>query len=465
MNYDFPAGISRRQFITTGAAATAWLALSRTGLAQASAAMAKGHPDDLNVALIGCGDQGRVLLNACLKLNEINGPLKMPGVRFKAVCDIWPYAQRYASRYLGKFGHEAKVYSDYRELLDKEKDIHAVICASPDWVHAPITCAALEAGKNVYCEKLMSNTLEGARQMVLTQRKTGKLLQIGHQRRSNPRYLHAKNKLIDQEHLLGRITHASGQWHKAKADDRTCAKNYEMDVATLQKYGYENMQQMLNWRWYKKYGGGPIVDLGAHQIDMFTWFFNANPKAVIANGGVDYFKNHDWYDNVIAIFEYETPEGTSRAMYDVLTTTSSMGFLEKYMGIEGSLVISEIPRWNQFFREKGITPDTGPKWVALGEKGLIKRKEDPTVVEPDPKKDVAVDSRVSPPPETWEIPVTLDKPPHLPHLENFFQAIRGKATLNCPADVGYRSTVAVLKVNEAVAAQKRLEFKPEEYVI
>ncbi|MCX7887883.1 MAG: Gfo/Idh/MocA family oxidoreductase, partial [Verrucomicrobiae bacterium] len=298
--------VSRRQFIRAGAAASAWLAMSKAGLAQAAANVPPS--EQVNVAVVGCGDQGRVLINACLKI---------PYVRFRAVCDIWPYAQRYASRYVSKFGHEVNAYADYREMLEKEKGLDAVIVATPDWMHAPVTCAALEAGKHVYCEKLMSNTIEGARQMVLTQRKTGKLLQIGHQRRSNPRYLHAKYKLIDEIKVLGRITHAAGQWHRAKMDDRTCAKTYEMDEATLKKYGYDNMHQFLNWRWFKKYGGGPICDLGAHQIDMFNWFLNAEPKAVIASGGVDYYTTHEWYDNVLCIFEYQTKDGMVRAMYDV----------------------------------------------------------------------------------------------------------------------------------------------------
>jgi len=449
MKTEAPNVITRRQFITAGAAAGAWLAMSKTGLAQAAAAVPPS--EQVNVAVVGCGDQGRVLINACLKI---------PYVKFRAVCDVWPYAQRYASRYLGKFNHETAVYTDFREMLEKEKGLDAVICASPDWVHAPITCASLEAGKHVYCEKLMSNTIEGAKAMVLTQRKTKKLLQIGHQRRSNPRYLHAKFKLIDENKILGRITHASGQWHRAKMDDRTCAKTYEMDEATLKKFGYDNMHQFLNWRWFKKYGGGPICDLGAHQIDMFSWFFNADPKAVIASGGIDYFKTHEWYDNVMCIYEYDTKEGAARAMYSVLTTTSSMGFLEKYMGIEGSMVISELPNWNHAYREKA----TAPEWTKWAEKGLLKRKEEPPAPAAE-KKDENVDVRVSPPPETWEIPVTLDKPPHQAHLENFFEAIKKGTPLNCPADVAYRSSVAVLKVNEAVAAQKRLEFKPEEYKI
>ncbi len=69
-------------------------------------------------------------------------------------------------------------------------------------------------------------------------------------------------------------------------------------------------------------------------------------------------------------------------------------------------------------------------------------------------------------PPAYEIPVTMEGMPyHQPHLENFFDAVRGKAKLNCPAEIGYETAVMVLKVNEAVEAAKRLEFKPEEFKV
>ena len=80
--------------------------------------------------------------------------------------------------------------------------------ATPDFWHAPITNACLKAGLHVYCEKMMSNTIEGARSMVQTMRETGKLLQIGHQRRSNPRYIFALNRLVHDAKICGRLTAA-----------------------------------------------------------------------------------------------------------------------------------------------------------------------------------------------------------------------------------------------------------------
>ena len=138
-------------------------------------------PKDLqviNVALLGAGAQGQVLTDSMLRI---------PGLRFRAVCDIWEeYNQKRVVNTFRKFKHEVNAYEDYREMLDKEKELDAVIIATPDFWHAQHAVDCLKAGKHVYCEKEMSNTLEGARSMVLAQRETGKLLQIGHQRRSNP---------------------------------------------------------------------------------------------------------------------------------------------------------------------------------------------------------------------------------------------------------------------------------------
>ena len=110
-------------------------------------------------------------------------------------------------------------FEDYREMLTAVPDLDAVFVATPDFMHAEHTNACLKAGKHVYCEKLMSNTVEGARSMVRTARETKKLLQIGHQRRSNPRYLHARDKVVREARLLGRITNITGQWHRAVTDD------------------------------------------------------------------------------------------------------------------------------------------------------------------------------------------------------------------------------------------------------
>jgi predicted dehydrogenase len=442
--------IDRRSFLRSTAVVGAGLAFSPMVLGQTGGAKV----DDINVALLGAGAEGQVLMNACRNI---------PGIRFKAVCDIWTaYNQKRVSRMLTAYRQEHNTYVDYQEMLAKEKDLDAVIIATPDFWHSEQTVACLKAGLHVYCEKEMSNTLEGAKKMVEAAKETGKLLQIGHQRRSNPRYRHAYEKLLTGAKLLGKITCINGQWNRSKAacEDLGSPRNAEIDQATLEKYGYKSMQQSRNWRWYKGLGGGPIVDLGSHQIDIYGWFLGANPKSVMASGGIDYWKGHDWYDNVMVIYEYPLGDRTVRAYYQTITTNSYNGYYEVFMGDEGTLEISEASGRGSVFREAGVPAENWEKWVKMGFIKEPDKKEEPAK----PAGDAVLDVRESPKPPSYDIPVTLEgKPYHQPHLENFFDSIRGKAKLNCPAEIGYETAVTVLKVNESVAAEKKLEFKPEEF--
>ncbi|MFC1782390.1 Gfo/Idh/MocA family oxidoreductase [Planctomycetota bacterium] len=449
------ANMNRRDFLRSTTAAGASLALAPVVFSQGP----QDKPDDINVALLGAGRQGQTLLAACHNI---------PGVRFRAVCDIWTqYSQRIV---VGRLNNRYKVqgydpvnaYTDYREMLEKEKAIDAVIVATPDFWHADHTVASLEAGKHVYCEKEMSNTLEGARKIVRAAKESGKLLQIGHQRRSNPRYLFALDKIIKEANLLGRVTTVNGQWNRSKS---ACgllevARRYYIDEDILQKYGYKSMTHFLNWRLYKGLGGGPIVDLGSHQIDVYNWFLQAQPKSIIASGGTDYWSDWEWYDNVMAIYEYDTAAGPVRAFYQTHTTTGSKGYFENFMGDQGTLDISENKA--AVYREVYLLKDAWDKWI---KKGYLTEPADKDVEVVVKEEGAELNVAESPPAPKYDFTVVLDKPFHQPHLENFFDAIRGQAQLNCPAEDGYQTAVTVLKVNEAVAAGKTLEFKPEDFKV
>ncbi|HIB05193.1 MAG TPA: gfo/Idh/MocA family oxidoreductase, partial [Candidatus Marinimicrobia bacterium] len=312
--------IDRRQFIKSSAAVGASLILVPHVLTGAKTF----GIDDINVALLGAGAEGQVLMNACLKI---------PGIRFKAVCDIWTeYSQKRVYRLLGKYGHKLNAYEDYKEMLSTEKDLDAVIIATPDFWHTEHATACLEAGLHVYCEKEMSNTLEGAKQIVEATKKSGKLLQVGHQRRSNPRYIHCYENIIKKAKMLGRITTINGQWNRAVQPDLGWPEKYAIPESRLEKYGFKSMAQFRNWRWYKGLGGGPVVDLGSHQIDIYGWFLDTVPSSVMASGGTDYYdkKTHEWYDTVMALFEYDTPEGKVRAFYQTITTNCFIHFQDRH---------------------------------------------------------------------------------------------------------------------------------------
>jgi predicted dehydrogenase len=414
-------------------------------------------PKDLqviNVALLGAGAQGQVLTDSMLRI---------PGLRFRAVCDIWEeYNQKRVVNTFRKFKHDVNAYVDYREMLDKEKELDAVIIATPDFWHSQHAADCLKAGKHVYCEKEMSNTLEGARNMVLAQRATGKLLQIGHQRRSNPRYLHCYDKLIAEAKLLGRVVTVNGQWNRAVSPDLGAPDRYAIPQARLTQFGFKDMHQFRNWRWYKGKGGGPIVDLGSHQIDIYSWFLGANPSHVMASGGNLYHDpaTHEWYDTVMVVYDYDTPLGPAKAYYQTQTTNGSQGYFENFMGDQGTLLLSEseMNYPGTLYRDPNA-----PAWDEWVQKGYVTA---PKEQETKPKSEGAVaDVRESVSPDQHMLPVTLRDPYHQPHLQNFFDAVRGKARLNCPADEAYMTAVAVLKVNEAVEARAPLSFRPEDFKI
>ncbi len=437
--------LSRRDFIRSATVGGAGVLLAGGVFGQEAAPKVQ----DLNVALVGAGSQGRVLLAACLKI---------PGIRFRAVCDVWPYSQTYAANILKKYDQPVNVYADYQEMLAKEQEMDAVLIATPDWVHAEQTLACLKAGKHVYCEKEMANTLEGAKQMVLAARQSGKLLQIGHQRRSNPRYWHGK-RLIEKDKICGKLVHVYGQWNRSidQSQDLGWPQKYEMDKETLTRYGYETMQQFRNWRWFKKFSAGAIADLGSHQIDIFNWFVGCPPQSVTASGGLDYYEDREWYDNVMAIYQYASPDGTVRGFYQVLNATSFGGYYETFMGDEGTLVISEDTNIGYMMREvrakKREWEDDAAKVSKMG-KDAIELKIGETR-RADGKKDA----------QSLKMAADLQKPIHQPHLENFFDAVRNGTPLTCPADKAYETAVTVLRVNEAVAEGRSLVFKPEDFKV
>lgn len=441
--------LTRRDFIQTSAgialAGVAGSVLELPLLAQDSA----GKDQELAIAIIGLGSQGKNLLTKCLKI---------PGIRFVAVCDVWPMRQEYGQKLLKKYDQTVNVYADYQEMLDKEPQLDAVIVAGPDFVHAEHTNACLRAGKDVYCEKEMANTIEAARSMVIAARETGRKLQIGHQRRSNLRYWHAL-KLIDKDKVLGRVTHVQGQWCRPQLLERGWPKKRALTPEMLAKYGYGSMQEFRNWRWFRKYSGGLMADLGSHQVDIFNWFLQTPPSRVMASGGVDYYtdKGCEWYDNVLAIYEYATQAGPVRGSYQVLNTTSHGGYYESFMGDQGSLDISEDPKKGYFFREitakRREWEDESELVDKLG-RDAIELKIGETLTS-DGKKD----------PEGQRLLAESKKDIHQLHLENFFNAVRIGTPLNCPPEVGYETAVSVLRANEAVASGARYDFDPKEFTV
>jgi predicted dehydrogenase len=446
MNPSLP-NFSRRDFLAkTAGGISAGLVLGAPNILRAAT---PGGSDTLHLALVGFGKQGREALFTAMK--------NIPGLHFQAVCDIWDYNRNNAVKSIEAHqGSKPNAYVDIDEMLAKEKGLDAAIIATPDFWHAPHTVKCLEAGLHVYCEKMMANTIEGAREMVKAMEKTGKLCQIGHQRRSNPRYRYTLNKLINGQKICGQITNINGQWNRSLRASQDIAFNKKLliDQGVLTKYGFKDMHQFMNWRTYRDLSGGPISDLGAHQIDVFNWFLGVSPKRVYATGGNAYFKDREQFDNVMCLFDYDTPQGEVRAFYEVLTTTSyGGGFFESFMGTQAAIKISEIAATSAIYRE-----DAAPSWDDLVNRGFLVRKPAP----PKPESSSGVlRAYESSAPEIFELPGDFSKPAHQPHLENFFAAMHGKAKLNCDARHAFESEAPIFWVNPSARERRPIDFTSE----
>lgn len=310
--------------VPASVARAAYAAQDPQGAAADAAKRAK-DARPVKVAWIGAGVQGRGQDMASL--------LKMPGVEIVAVADIYPPN---LEKGVKDSGPNCKGYDDYRRVLDR-KDVEAVGIAVPLNVHAPIALDALNAGKHVYCEKMMAYTVEDARKMVKAAEAHDRILQIGHQRRYSVDYHHA-NDLIKKGYI-GPVTHVRAQWNRNGSWRRAVPDN----DAKLEK--------LINWRLYKASSRGLMAELGSHQIDVVNWFLGLHPVSVVGIGGLDTYKDgREIYDNVQVIFEY--PNGT-KLCYQSIQSNAFDADGEQFMGPKGTLQMSEQSgNKNMIFQEK-----------------------------------------------------------------------------------------------------------------
>ena len=440
-------GLERRDFLRGTTAIGAGLMLSPALLAQTGA----GGSNTINAALLGAGTQGELLMSTCLKMAPDTE------IRFKAVCDIWEnLTLRRVSGILKRYHHEATAYVDYKEMLAQETDLDVVIIATPDFCHAEQAVACLNAGLHVYCEAPMSNTSEGAKQMAQAAAKAGKQLQIGYQRRSNPRYRHCLENLLGKAKLLGRVTAANATWNRPFRSDRGWSKRRLIPAETLEKYGYQSMHQLRNWMWYKGLGTGPVGFFGSHQIDVLNWFVGTPPNTVTARGGTYFYdqKNHDWFDTVMGVYDYETDKGPVSAYLQSINNNGYGGNKEVFMGDQGSIELSES--------KAGVYRDPeAPDWEKWVKLGFLRKPGDEKKAAP--SDEAVVDMQQSQPPDTYQIPVDVEDAYAKAHLANFFGAVKGQASLNCSGPEAYATTVATLKINQAVESKQTVTFKPEDF--
>ncbi len=295
--------MDRRTFIGNSALVASGM---MAGIQPLSARRRFGPNDTLQIGVIGTGDRGGGLINLMQQF---------PHFKVVAGCDILPFRLEKA---MGNADKGAKAYEDYRRLLE-DKNVDAVVVATPLSMHHEMVLDVLEAGKHIYCEKTMTYQTAEALDLVERVGKSDKVFQVGHQYRYLPLYFKVAG--IIREGWLGQVTNVYIQWNR-NGDWRRPMPD--------PKY-----ERIINWRMYREFSGGLTAELHSHQIDFVNWVFNSHPARVVGFGGIDYWKDgRETFDNVNTILEY--PDGM-KVNCIALTANAHEGYLFKFKGSKGTI--------------------------------------------------------------------------------------------------------------------------------
>lgn len=305
------SAISRRDFVkVAGAGAAAF------SIATAYSPFSYAQNSKVVVGCIGLGGQG------CFHLNE--GLCGNADIHVAAFSDVYAANQKSAKplvmlsnakqrlkdgepvteemKAAAKALPAPNVYYNYKEMLEKET-LDGVVISSPLMTHAPITLDSLDAGKYVFCEKTMVRTIEEGRAVIQKCHDTGKFVQVGHQRRYNPKYNLGMWMTYDRG-MLGRITHITAQWHRNNQWRRPMPKDYVLNEE--EKKYIPDFELHMNWRLFDEVSGGLYTELATHQTDIANWYLKSVPTRVFSVAGLDYWKDgRTAHDNIVLVFEYD----------------------------------------------------------------------------------------------------------------------------------------------------------------
>jgi len=362
-----------------------------------------GANDRPAYGVIGTGGRGRYVSTVFQKL----------GAQCVALCDVYqPYLEL-----ARKDAPEAKTYVDYNELL-AQTGIDFVLIASPDHQHCPNLLAALAAGKDAYLEKPMSHSLEESQRMIQAVRKSGRIVQVGMQRRSAP-VIHRAKALIDAG-ILGRVALVKPMWNWNVARPlNNSPLPGQLDWFRFQGPAERRTLEPMrfrSWRLFWDYSGGNMTDQGTHLMDVTQWFTNTTqPSSAICYGQVQKTTGAEAPDVFCAVFEYPKHMVTWTLNY---CNSYENGWSIQFQGDEGTLILDE----------EGFRIYKEP-WA---------RKENR---EP--------------------IYVAREGVPIEAHVQNFLDCMRSRKPPNCPVEVGASAVSGPHLANIAYHKNRRVKLNAD----
>ena len=361
-----------------------------------------GANDRIVMGIIGAGGMGRGHMEN----------FKDQGVEWAAVSDVYGI---HLDAGLEIAGPQAKGYADHRKLLER-KDIDAVLIASPDHWHHDHLLDALRAGKDVYCEKPLSWSIEQGADMVREVRKTDRIVQVGMQRRSSPMVRECK-ELVDKG-MLGEINLVRAEWYwnitvkpRPVITDRL---DWARFVGPAKAQPFE-LIKFRNWRWFWDFSGGNMTDQGTHLIDVIQWFTGATqPVAASCYGAVYKLHPAETPDTFSTIFEYPNFMATWTLAY---MNSFQNGWGLVFQGQKGTLELCE--QGYRFYQEPWA-PKT--RWDR-------------------------------PEPAIEKLPGGLTQTP--PHIKNFLDCVRSRQQPNATIELGHQAVRTLHLANIAHHKQAR----------
>ena len=382
----------------------------------------KNPSDRINIALIGCNGRGYHVLRQHLKLDNI---------LCTGICDIdQTLLGEVAGKIEKEFDQKPTLYPDFRKLLD-DKELHAVIVGTPDHWHCLQTVWACEAGKHVYVEKPMANSIAECEQMVKAGERYDRIIQVGQQQRSSVVWNDAiqfikegKIGKLRKANIWANFNYGLGPLRRPNGPIPD-GVDYNMWLGPAPHRSFNPSRFHGSWRFFWDYGGGLMTDWGVHLIDMALWAkdITTPPTEVLAYGTCleDPERERETFDSMTVVFPYkdyiiqwEHSAGLQHGPYDKLYGVA-------FIGDKGTLV-ADRRGWQVF-----------PEWD--NEKKAHKIKE---------------------------IPEQTGQSGHDLHPRDFILAIRNRIDPVCSAKIGRAVAVAAHMANVAVrTGNHRLQWGEE----
>ena len=430
---------TRREFLKTSLIGTGGLVLGGLSLDSKIFARSKGANDIVNVGIVGFSDRCRSSL-----IPSFMNHAEELGFRIVAVSDIWNRRRQEAKEFFkSKYGIDVKLFRNNEELYDSRM-CDAVIISTADFQHPIHLVEAVKAGCDAYCEKPFAETMADAREALRVAKGSGRIIQIGSQRRSAPNY-HAANDYI-RSGKFGPIVMVEMTWNVNQPGrwrrPALVAECFEKDTdwkRYLCNRPYEpwDPRKYLEYRLFWPYSSGIPGQWMSHQIDTVHWFTGLNhPRSVAANGGIYLWKDgRRNYDTLTAVMDYG-PEGSDegfQVQYTSRFTNSAGGVKELYFSNGGTLNLDTNEVTSAGGMQAGDAKDMGMEANLLD-----------TFKLPEVKVDTAAN--------TGGDPMTSL------HMRNWMECVRSRKQTNAPVEAGYSHSIATMMTNAAVRSGEKVTF-------